>query len=156
MADLTAEAQKAKGQVEQAGAKAAQVGRDTAQSSWVEGLARLGYVVRGVLYALVGLLAVGVATGTGGATTDKEGALGTIAAQPFGKVLLAIIAIGLAGYSLWGLVRALLDPLGRGTDPKGLAQRAGYLVSALSYGSLIVPTVAIILGTGGGNQGGGQ
>ncbi|HUS14741.1 MAG TPA: DUF1206 domain-containing protein [Chloroflexia bacterium] len=124
--------------------------------SWIEPLARFGYAIRGVLYATVGFLALQVALGQGGATTDKGGAIATIGAQPFGKVLLVLVAVGLAGYSLWGVVRALLDPLNRGTDAKGLAQRTGYLVSALSYGALVLPTIQLLTGTGDGPNGGGN
>lgn len=126
-----------------------------ADSKWVEGLARFGYFVRGVLYLLLGLLALQVALGARSSTGDKTGAIATIAAQPLGKVMLVGVAIGLVGYSLWGLVRAILDPLGKGTSPKGLLQRAGYVVSALSYGSLIIPTVGFITGNGASNGGGG-
>ncbi len=117
-------------------------------STWIEGLARFGYLVRGVLYVLVGILAAQVAVGARSDVEGKAGAIATIAQQPFGKVLLVGVAIGLAGYALWGLVRAVLDPLRKGTSPKGLAQRGGYVVSALSYGSLIVPTINFIRGAG--------
>jgi hypothetical protein len=120
-----------------------------AANPWVERLARFGYAVRGILYAVVGLLAVQVALGAGGATTDKHGAIATISRQPFGEVLLVLIVIGLTGYSLWGFIRAILDPLGRGTDPKGIAQRIGYLISGVSYGALVIPTVRFIMGAGG-------
>jgi hypothetical protein len=121
----------------------------------IEGLARAGYVARGLLYIVVGILAVQVALGLGGATTDKKGAIEVIGGQPFGKFLLVLVAIGLAGYSLWGLVRAIFDPLKRGTDAKGIAQRIGYLVSAVAYGSLVLPTVAYIQGASqsGSSQG---
>ncbi len=126
---------------------------DVTHNPWVEGLARIGYVVRGVLYIVVGILAVQVALGAGGQTTDKKGAIEVIGAQPFGKVLLVAMAIGLVGYSLWGFVRAILDPLKRGTKPKGIAQRVGYLVSAVTYGSLVFPTIAYIQGASqGGNS----
>src|SRR4051812_9267970 len=92
------------GQVAQ---KAEQAAQGTVNNPWVERLVRLGYVARGVLYAIVGILAVQLAIGTGGATTDKNGAIATIAAQPFGHVLLIVLAVGLAGYSLWGFIRAI-------------------------------------------------
>ena len=56
--------------------------RHAAANPWVERLARFGYAVRGILYAVVGLLAVQVALGAGGATTDKNGAIATIGSQP--------------------------------------------------------------------------
>jgi hypothetical protein len=125
----------------------------TTDNPWVERLARWGYVVRGVLYGVVGLLALQVALNHGGATTDKNGAIGTIAAQPFGKLLLVLVVVGLVGYALWGFIRAILDPLHRGTDAKGIAQRIGYAVSGLSYGSLVIPTMNFLLGTGQSGQG---
>ena len=129
--------------------------REAVRSPWVEGMARFGYVVRGVLYAVIGLLALAVAFGAGGAATDKTGAIATIGALPFGKVLLAVIVVGLVGYSLWGFIRAIFDPLKRGTGPKGLAVRAGYIVSGLSYGALVLPTLRFMEGAPGGGQGGG-
>ena len=126
----------------------------TTASPWLEGLARFGYAVRGVLYATVGLLAVQVAIGRGGAATDKSGAITAIGNEPFGKLLLVLVVVGLIGYALWGFVRALLDPMGKGSDAKGLAQRAGYFVSGLSYGALVLPTVQVLLGNGGNNGGG--
>jgi len=119
---------------------------------WVEGLPRLGYLVRGLLYATVGFLALQVALGAGGITTDIPGAIATIGAQPLGKVTLVIVALGLAGYSLWGFVRALFDPLNRGTNLRGLAERGGYLVSWVAYGALILPTARVVLGAGGGGE----
>lgn len=134
------------GAVEKVKAEAGQAAQKTVDNPWLERLARIGYAVRGVLYGVVGLLAVTLAVGRGGATTDKNGALTTIAGQPFGKFLLVLIVVGLVGYAIWGFVRALLDPLGRGTDAKGIAQRIGYAISGLSYGALIVPTVQLITG----------
>ena len=148
MANAGSTVEKVKSGVEQAAQK-------TVDNPWIERLARLGYAVRGLLYGVVGVLALAVALGHGGATTDKNGALAAIAAQPYGKLLLVLIAIGLIGYSLWGFIRALLDPLNRGTDPKGIAQRIGYAVSGLSYGALILPTVGLITGSGNGGGGGG-
>src|SRR5439155_11326729 len=71
-------------------------------------LARSGFVARGFIYGIIGLLAVKLALGDGGKTTNQKGALKTIAHQPAGKVLLILMAVGLAGYALWRFVRAAL------------------------------------------------
>jgi len=72
-----------------------QKGEETARAvvsqPWVYALTRLGYAVRGFLYLLVGLLAVQVALGGRSAPEDQEGAIATIASQPYGKLLLIII-----------------------------------------------------------------
>lgn len=129
---------------------------ETVEQPWVEALMRFGYAVRGMLYIIVGILAVQVALGRGGATTDKGGAITAIGQQPFGGLLLVLTIVGLAGYSLWGFVRAILDPFKRGTDPKGIAQRLGYVVSALSYGALILPAVRFLIRDNKGGSGGAQ
>ena len=79
----------------------AQVGGEKiARSRGFEWLARSGFVARGLIYGIIGILAIEVALGVGGTTTNQQGALKTIANQPFGEVLLILVAIGLAGYAL--------------------------------------------------------
>src|SRR5438045_3679381 len=92
----------AAGQVKDKVGQAAATAGMAARNPWVERMTRFGYFVRGVLYAMIGLLAVGLVFGAGGKTTDKAGAIATIGTEPFGKLLLAIMLLGLAGYSLWG------------------------------------------------------
>src|SRR5687768_572715 len=76
-------------------------------SPFVEKFARFGYAAKGVVYCIVGALAALVAFGYGGETTGSRGALDTIANQPFGRVLLGVVAVGLAGYALWQFIRAI-------------------------------------------------
>lgn len=120
---------------------------------WVERLARLGYAAKGVVYAIVGVLAVQAAFGQGGKTTDTEGALSTIAAQPFGKFLLVLLTLGLIGYVMWRFVQAVRDPEHKGDDAQGLARRAGYGISGLIYAGLALEAIRLIAGSGGGGGG---
>jgi hypothetical protein len=105
---------------------------------WFEKLARFGYAAKGIVYLLAGVLTARAAFGLGGAATDKQGALRTILAQPFGQIMLVLIAIGLIGYVLLRVVQATLDPEHKGSDAKGIAQRVGYLFSAIGYGGLAI------------------
>ena len=115
----------------------------------MKGLTRFGYFARGVLFGVIGFLALQVALGKpGGNLTDQNGALATVAAQPFGRLLLIAMVIGLIGFSLWGFVRAIFDPLDRGSDKKGIMARLGYFISGVSYGALVYPFVQLILGSG--------
>ena len=122
-------------------------GRRAGRSPWVERLGRLGLVAKGALYAVVGILAFKVALGGREESPDREGALQTIAEQPFGKGLLVLLAVGLAGYALWQLARGLLDREGEGEDPKGLAKRASALARGVWYGALAVLTAERIVST---------
>ncbi len=126
----------------------AQVGGEkVARSDGFEWLARAGFVARGLIYGIIGVLAVKLALGHGGKTTNQQGALRTIAEQPFGKVLLILVAIGLAGYALWRLTHALL---GHGPeDSDSTFDRIAALGSGIVYGGLCAIAVGILLGSGG-------
>ena len=141
---------------------------DTARAharSWAEPVARAGYVTKGVIYAIIGGLALQAAIGSGGATTGATGAVQTIGRQPLGRVLLGVTAAGLACYVLWRLVQALLDPERKGTDKKAIGKRIGYGVSGLAYGGVALLAARAAWsggrassgggGTGGGGAGGG-
>ena len=108
---------------------------------------RFGYVVRGVLYLLLGVFAVQLALGAHRAAISQTGAIAMIGRQPFGRVLLVLVAIGLAGYALWGTFRAVLDPLHKGHSPRGLATRMGFAMSALAYAGLFAGTLGLLAGT---------
>src|SRR5687768_13672907 len=68
---------------------------------WIVPLARFGYAAKGAVYIIIGALAALAAFNIGGRTTDTRGALVEILYQPYGKYLLAAVAVGLFGYSLW-------------------------------------------------------
>jgi len=121
-------------------------GEDVARSKHLERLARAGLVARGVVYGLIGILAIKVAFGSGGETTDQQGALKTIAGQPFGKVLLVLVAIGLAGYALWRLVRAAIGH-GPETGEDDAKDRISGVVSGIAYGALCFTAVKILIGS---------
>ena len=123
-------------------------------SSWLVPLGRFGYAAIGVVYGLVAVLAFEAAVGAGGTTTDTHGALAQILQAPFGRFALGVTAFGLAGYALWRFLAAVLDTEHRGTDLKGLAARAGFVVAAVTYAGLAVSAANLLRGgnAGGGNQ----
>jgi len=113
-------------------------------------LERLGYATRGALYSVMGLLALGIALRIGGGeTTDLSGSLVFLVSNPFGKLLLIIMAIGLTAYSLWGFIRAIYDPLHRGSDATGYMARLGFVTSAVSYAALVILALQLLAGSGG-------
>jgi hypothetical protein len=109
-------------------------GEKVAGSTVFKWLARAGFVARGLVYIIIGILAIRLALGDGGTSASQQGALRTIAAQPFGKALLILVAIGLGGYALWRLVRALLGRGPEGSD-SGI-DRIGALASGIVYAGL--------------------
>jgi fumarate reductase subunit D len=115
----------------------------------LELLERLGYAVRGALYAVMGLLALKVVFSVGGGeTTDLTGSLVALISNPFGKLTLIVAAVGLGAYSLWGFVRGIYDPLHRGSDPSGYMARVGFITSALSYAAIVIFALQLLAGSG--------
>jgi hypothetical protein len=125
--------------------EARHVGNEVSSSSPFEWLSRAGFVARGLVYLIIGVLAAKLALRAGGRATDQEGALKTVAHQPFGKTLLILLAVGVAGYALWRYVRAALGhgPEGRDTG----WDRVMALSSGLVYTLLFIIAVKILLGS---------
>jgi hypothetical protein len=119
---------------------------------WVTRLARMGYAAKGLVYLTIGGLSAQAAW-SAGKVEGSEGALSTLRGQPFGWTLLAMMAVGLAGYVVWRVVQTAMDPENKGSDAKGLGARAGYAISAVAYAGLALEAVRLL--SGGGRQGGG-
>ncbi|MCA1647626.1 MAG: DUF1206 domain-containing protein [Chloroflexi bacterium] len=130
--------------VQQSGRRAAQ-----RQQDWLVPLGRIGYAANGLVYLIVGVLAAQAAFGTGGDTTGTGGALGHIVEAPFGRLLLGIVAVGLAGYAIWRLLQALLDTEHKGDGAKGLLARAGFAITTVIYAGLALSAAGMALGTSG-------
>ena len=116
-------------------------------SPWIERLVRLGFVAKAAVYVIVGGLAAKAGFGMGGRTIDTRGALATILGQPFGRVLLAAVAVGLFGYALWLLLSAALDAEGRGSDPRGVLRRIGAAARGLVHAALGARAALMVLGS---------
>ena len=138
-------------EVQSAGHAANRTARNAASSRWMTILARLGYGAKGVVYLIIGWLAVQVAIGAGGKTTDQRGALQVISEQPFGKFLLALVIIGLIGFAIWCFLQAWFDTEGKGSDIKGIIGRLGYAITGISYAILAFGAFQLVTRTGAGS-----
>lgn len=131
--------------------QAGQAGRAFTETRTFEILARAGYLSRGVIYILIGALAIRLAQGVGGPRPSQQGALRTIGHQPFGRDLLIAMAIGLGGYAIWRLSQALI-----GHTPEygkhSFADRIGAAGSGLAYAAFCVLTIEILRGTAGNSS----
>lgn len=108
---------------------------DAACSTWLENLARAGLVARGLLYVVVAGLATQIAAGHNETRADKQGALQAVVRQPFGRILVLLLAAGFAGYAAWRFVEAAVGPADQADadSAKNKLKRVGYFLRAGLY-----------------------
>jgi hypothetical protein len=121
--------------------------RRASQSPVLKAMARAGLLARGVIYILIGWLAIEVALGHRSHRPNQQGALELVAHTAFGLVTLWLLGIGFAAYSLWRLSEAAFGVVGEGT---AAWPRLKSLVRAVVYAFLAYLTFAIIAGAGRG------
>ncbi|GAA2460179.1 DUF1206 domain-containing protein [Streptomyces glaucus] len=123
--------------------------RRAAKGSAAEGAARAGFTARGVIYLLVGMLALQIAFGDGRRQADRGGALAELSDRPFGAVLLWALGVGLVGMALWRLSEALFGSVGR----NGRTARKRLLAAArcVFYSFVAYSVLAFAASPGGGS-----
>ncbi|MFB6808665.1 DUF1206 domain-containing protein [Streptomyces sp. NPDC056387] len=113
--------------------------------------ARCGLLARGVLYVLIGMLALRVASGdAGGEEADRQGALQELVEKPFGDVLVWAVGIGLVCMMLWRLSEAVFGAAGPDGDKAG--KRLASAGRTVFYA--VVAFSALSFATGGGGHSG--
>jgi hypothetical protein len=124
------------------------IGSDTAEAfvrrhPWVVALGRAGWLAKGVVYTLTGVLALTVVADpfdVAEGEANQTGAVAKIAQQPFGELLLWAMAIGLFIYAAWRIVTVALPA---DTDGHSVLKRIGYVVSAVVYVVLGVTAISL-------------
>lgn len=114
---------------------------------WLEKLARLGYASRGVIYFIIGGLALLAAFGQGGETTNAEGAIASTLQAPGGWVLTAFLALGLLGYAIWRFCQGVWDVDGHGKDAKAWGIRGAMVASSLTHLGLALWAAKLTIGS---------
>ncbi|WP_079154461.1 DUF1206 domain-containing protein [Streptomyces subrutilus] len=124
-------------------------GRRTASQGGTgrEVVARCGLAARGVLYVLVGVLALRVAFGESGPEADRTGALQELTRQPFGGFLVWAVGIGLVCMMLWRLSEAVFGA--GGPDGGKAGKRLAAAARAVFYGVAAFSVLSFAAGTGG-------
>jgi hypothetical protein len=126
----------------------ARIPEQLAASPWVYRLARLGYAAEGLLYLIVGGAASLAAVNVGGRVRGTRGALDLIVAQPFGRLVVALVAVGLCGYVLRRFVQVFVEPAD-GVPPKPIMRtlrRVGFALSGLARVGIALAALRLVLG----------
>ena len=120
--------------------------RRASDSPAARALARAGLTARGVIYILIGWVAILVALGQSSRQADQQGALQLLARQPYGLVSLWLIGIGFAAYALWRLSEAAFGVTGEGN---GAGPRLKSLARGVIYAGFAYLTFQVISGSAG-------
>jgi hypothetical protein len=121
-------------------------------SDWIDWVARAGLVAYGVVYVLIGWLALQLAWGDRSGKPSSSGALRELAQQPFGGVLIWVVSIGMFLLALWQLLEAGFghrDEEGK----KRLAKRLASVGKAVVYVVIGFSGVKIAIGSGSSGKG---
>ena len=120
--------------------------RKSRNSTLMSVLGRAGLAARGVMYILIGVIAVQIAFGSSSQKAESTGALRLVAKTPFGSVLLWLLVIGFAGLTLWRLSEAIWGS----SEPNGhkASKRLGYAARAILYGFLTFGILKYAIGLG--------
>ncbi|MEP6760183.1 MAG: DUF1206 domain-containing protein [Sporichthyaceae bacterium] len=124
-------------------------GSRAANSDWLARMARVGLAARGLIYVLVGVLAIEVARG-GSARTDQKGALAKIAEQPFGRFLLWVVAAGMLAYGLWRLGEGIWGRREETDEKKRTLKRVESVASGVANIAISITAARFAMGSGGG------
>ncbi len=127
-----------------AAAQVSEATRQAADSRQMGWAGRAGLTARAVVYLLIGFLALAVARGSG-AKMDQKGALAQVLAQPFGPVMVGLLAVGFVGYAVWRLTEVAFGVTGEG---RAVGPRLVSLARALAYGFLAYTAVTLMRGSG--------
>lgn len=122
---------------------------------WKETMGRVGLVGRGVMYSVIGLLAIQLALGDASEEASNSGAIEWIAQQPLGRFLLVALTISLFALAGWRLLDAALGDPVEGSEA---TDRAEFAIKGVFYLSLAIGalTATIANWSGSGGSGGGS
>ncbi len=132
--------------------QAEQLGRRANNSEWTDRAVRIGMVAYGVVYLTIAWLAIQLALGDHAGNASRTGALHELARQPFGKLVVWVVAIGMVLLVFWKLLEAFVDFHNEDGASRGV-KVATNVGKAIVYGTLGI--AAMHTATGTGSQGGG-
>jgi hypothetical protein len=110
----------------------------------LEWLARAGYASRGIVFIVLSVFTILAATGARAHPVGGQDALHELLLQPFGALLLLLLAAGLMCFGIWRAVQSAFDPDGCGADMRGVSRRVVYAFAALFYLAFAAVIVSMI------------
>jgi hypothetical protein len=126
--------------------QAEQLGRRADNSEWTDRAVRIGMVAYGIVHLTIAWLGIQLALGDHSGSASRNGALKQLAQQPFGEVVVWVVAIGMFLLVLWKLLEAFIDFTLEDGAKKAL-KPASNVFKAIVYGTLGVSAVRVATGS---------
>src|SRR3954451_24409078 len=89
--------------------QAAQFGREADNSEWMDRTVQVGMVAYGIVHLTIAWLGIQLALGENSGSGSSNGALKQLPQQPFGKVVVWVVVVGMFLLVIWKLVEAFID-----------------------------------------------
>lgn len=128
------------------GARVRRTARRTANSGVMAWLARAGLTARGVMYVLIGIIAIQIALEGSRQQADRTGAVRLVTQTSFGSIVLWLLVIGFAGMTLWRLSEAIEGSAD--SDGRKASKRLANLARAVFYAVVTYGILKYALGIG--------
>jgi hypothetical protein len=126
--------------------EAQRLGRRADNSEWTDRAVRVGMVAYGIVHLTIAWLGIQLALGDHSGSASRNGALKQLAQQPFGKVVVWVVAVGMFLLVLWKLLEAFIDSTLE-DGAKKVAKPATNVFKAIVYGTLGVSAVHVATGS---------
>jgi hypothetical protein len=117
-------------------------------TAFIEGLARAGCIATGVVYAMIGVIAILSLLQLKQGGADESSLLKFLEDVPGGKIVIGIILLGMVAYIIWRFYEAIEDPYQYGRQFKGMATRIITAFSAVSDAMIAWPAIESLMGSG--------
>jgi hypothetical protein len=126
---------------EHALSSASDAAETVATSRWLARVARVGLTARGLIYLVLGVLSIQLASGHATNEIDQNGAFRTIRRQPYGPAVLWLLVVGFASYALWRATEVVYGEVGGG---RGVKERVTSGFRTLVYIALCVTALSVV------------
>jgi hypothetical protein len=117
-------------------------------TAFIEGMARAGCIATGIVYAMIGVIALLSLLQLKHGGADESSILKFLEDVPGGKIVIGIILLGMVSYIIWRFYEAINDPYLYGRQWKGMATRIITAFSAISDAMIAWPAVESLMGAG--------
>lgn len=134
-----------KGDVERAG-------READHSDLLDAGVRFGLVAYGLVHLVIAWLALQLALGDRQDRLDRRGAVHQLAEQPFGKVAVVLVAVGMGVLVLWRLLELVVEHRDEDAGERW-RHRAIAAAKGIAYGAIAASALSVLLGHGSTESG---